>query len=500
MFDKLKIKSMGSPLEVIDLGKFKEKGLEKRQIYQNRYNFGVNIGACFVLEKWIFEELFVDNAGCELEAVTKLVKKKGETEAKKMFEQHWKGFMKDEDWKWLQEHNIDSVRVPLGYWEIGGGKFAKETRFAKFSESVYSNAWDIFKTHFVEKASAHNISVLVDLHGLPGGANGSDHSGEFCLGKASFWGSQGAQLLMCNMFSFIAKDLQKYDNIAGIQLVNESEFSDDGKRQGEFYAAAINAIRLEDREIPIIISDGWWPDQWAKWIQKHQKEGKLLGVVIDHHCYRCFSDSDKQKSPRQIIDDLNNDLLTNITDNGRGVDFMVGEYSCVLDGDSWNKDNAKSSRDKYVKAYGNKECELLAERATFGSYFWTYKFQWGDGGEWGLKPMMNSGAIKPPLFLVNRKVPDDSTFNKKLDDAYNSHVSYWNGQNSKEKYEHDRYKAGYGTAWNDAAEFAKNNSALGRIGFWKEMRLHQHIQKQGKLNFLWEWSQGFDKALQDFRS
>ena len=71
-----------------------------------------------------------------------------------------------------------------------------------------------------------------------------------------------------------------------------------------------------------------------------RKQGSdgYIGVVLDEHVYRCFSDDDKKKKPQQIIDDLQGDVLTNLNDNGKGVDFIVGEYSCVLDQQSWDND------------------------------------------------------------------------------------------------------------------------------------------------------------------
>ncbi|CUM63963.1 uncharacterized protein PRCAT00001551001 [Priceomyces carsonii] len=496
MFDKLKLKSKGSNVPAAAPAATPGKPPSKRQIYQNRQNHGVNIGACFVLEKWIFHDVFPEGAGCELEAVQKLVKEKGKDDAKKKFEKHWNDFLNEGDWKWMKEHHVTSIRVPLGYWDIDGGKFTNGTNFEKFA-SVYSNAWTIFKRKFIEEAEKYNISVLVDIHGLPFGANGSDHSGEKCSGDAGFWNKEQAQLLVCDMLKFIAKDLKAYDNITGIQIVNEAEFADPPKKQQRYYAAAISKIREEDLSIPIIISDGWWPDQWVKWVQDQQSEGKSIGVVIDDHCYRCFSDDDKKKSPRQIINDLEKDLLTNLTDNGNGVDFMVGEYSCVIDGSSWNKDNANTKRDDYVIQYGRREIELMSKRATFGTYFWTFKFQSGNGGEWDFKTMTDSGAISPAV-VVN-KIPDSSQRDQKLNSAYSAHVEYWNKQNSKEKYEHERYKEGFNKAWDDATAFAKfNGSVIGRIQAWKAARFDEHVKSKGSLKHLWEWEQGFQTGLNEF--
>ncbi|KAK6454778.1 glycoside hydrolase superfamily [Scheffersomyces xylosifermentans] len=500
MFDKLKLKSKSSNLTAASPAATPGKPPSKKQIYQSRKNFGVNIGACFVLEKWIFHELFPDGAECELDVVEGLVKSKGNDGAREAFEKYWSDFLTDDDWKWLKDNEVTSIRVPLGYWDIGGGNYTKGTKFEKYGSTVYANAWKVFKEKFVERARDNEISVLVDIHGLPGGANGSDHSGEKSGGEAKFWSSQDAQLTVLNMLAFIADDLKNYENIAGLQIVNEAEFADEpAKKQSTYYAAAINSIREKDSSIPIVISDGWWADQWARWVQSNQSGNKSLGVVIDHHCYRCFSDDDKKKAPPKIIDDLQNDLLTNLTDNGKGVDFMVGEYSCVLDGASWDRDNANRKRDQLVIDYGNRQVELINERAGFGSYFWTYKFQSGNGGEWDFKTMIGKGAIKHPKSIKGKELPDKSKFDEKLNNVFEAHKKYWDNENPKEKYEHDRYKEGFTTAWADASEFAKfNGSVLGRKEAWKSARLEEHIKARGSSRHLWEWEQGFDAGLNEF--
>lgn len=497
VFDKVKLKKRGNDLTA---AKLPGDNPTKREIYQSRNNYGVNIGSCFVNEKWIFDNIFIEDTDCELAAVKASIKKLGKKDAQKKFEDHWSGFMSNDDWKWLQDQQVTSVRVPLGYWHIDGGAYTKGTKFEDYA-SNYAHAWKIFKSHFIEPAAKHNISVLVDVHGLPGGANGADHSGEKTSGSADFWEDFSAQLLILDAFKFIAKDLKGYENIAGIQVVNESEWSDDAKRQKQFYAAAINLIREEDDEIPVIISDGWNPHQWVHWVQEKQSKTGYLGIVVDHHVYRCFSDDDKNKSPQKIITDLQNDVLTNLNDDGKGVDFMVGEYSCVMDGQSWDKEGANNHRDQLVIDYGNKQVDVISKKATFGSYFWTYKFQSGNGGEWDFKTMSDKGAIKSPLNTKGKNAPDKSKFEEILERSYKSHSEYWDNANSKEKYEHERYKDGFNAAWADSIQFFKfDNSLIGRKEAWKLANLEQHKKEKGDLKHVWEFEQGYDAGLAEFRN
>lgn len=469
----------------------------KKQVYQARHNFGVNFGALFVGEKWIFHEPFPDGTDCELAAVAKSVKENGKDGAKQKLESHWTSYASDDDWAWLRDHGVTGIRIPIGYWDVNGGRFTKGTKFEPFAQ-VYSSAWDIFKSHYMDKAAQYGIGVLVDMHGLPGGANGQDHSGEKNGGSADFWGNSTYEAIAVDAVKFIAGDLKKYENLAGIQIVNESEFSNDAKKQKAYYSKAINAIRSEDSSVPVVISDGWWPDQFAKWIQDMQGADSV-GVVIDHHCYRCFDDRDKGKSAEKIIGDLNSDLLTNINDDGSGVDFMVGEWSCVLDGKTWQNsgldpnDWGNDKRAMWVAQYAQRQLQLIFERAGYGLFFWTFKFQSGNGGEWDFKQQLGNTFHAPKV-----SVPDDSQRAQALEARFNDHANYWNGQNQKEKYEHERFKDGFNAAWSDSVEFAKQGSLIGRRQAVKQARLKEHVSHKGKLNFLWEWEGGYDQGIAEF--
>lgn len=466
----------------------------ERSIYQSRQNFGVNFGSLFVLEKYIFDEMYVDNAGVELDAIVNSVKRNGIDDTKNKLEQHWLNYCSDDDWAWLRDRGIQSIRIPLGYWIVAGGGFTKNTSFEKIAP-VYANAWNIFKQHYIEKAKNYQISILVDLHAVPKGANTGDHSGEW-FKDAGFWNDNNAIDQAVNVCAFIAEDLNQYDNIAGIQIVNESVFSNNPSGQEKYYTNASNAIRGKNPDVPIIISDGWWADQWVKFLDK-SSSGNIgsLGIVIDNHVYRCFGDDDKKKNIGQIINDLDSSVLVGLSNE---ADFIVGEYSCVLDSQSWDK-SRDVNRDDKIREYGNKEVSLFKSRSKSGYYFWTYKFQHGDGGEWGLVPMINKGCI--PTRNLSTNLPSEEDFNRIFNQVCEGHMNYWRGQNPNEQYEFWRYKEGFVTGWNDALAFARfNNSRVGRIVAWKYARKMEHINARGDSRFLWEWETGFQEAIDSFNS
>lgn len=57
-FSKLKLKSRASNIPDADPAITPGKPPSTKQIYQSRLNYGVNFGSSFVLEKWIFGDLF----------------------------------------------------------------------------------------------------------------------------------------------------------------------------------------------------------------------------------------------------------------------------------------------------------------------------------------------------------------------------------------------------------------------------------------------------------
>ena len=47
-----------------------------------------------------------------------LVKKLGQEEADRVFENHWQTFITKEDVDLMVKYNLNSVRIPIGFWII----------------------------------------------------------------------------------------------------------------------------------------------------------------------------------------------------------------------------------------------------------------------------------------------------------------------------------------------------------------------------------------------
>jgi len=460
--------------------------VDRRTIYRNRVNYGVNLGSLFVLESWIYDDLFNEVGGCnsEFEAVSKCITKFGNNGTADRLRQHYESYLQKIDWNFLRNNaNITSIRVPIGYWHVNNGSFLNGLPFQPVA-GVYAAAkpWDYVK-QLITTASRYNISILVDVHGLPGGANSEAHSG-MIQNPAVFFRTPRYVNKMCDeILPFITRDIcVPYENIAGLQIVNEAYFDNTANDMKNYYARAVSSISKIDNNLPVVISDGWWPQQWSDWVSANNL---AYNVVIDSHIYRCFSNEDKNKDAGTIINQL---PQTVSFDKGK-ADFVVGEFSCVLDEETWKRTNG--NRNVFISNFGTMQTSIFPKMASFGWYFWTLQFKWGDGGEWGFIPQVS----KKNLQLRSKTVKniDQNTVNKIIAD----HIQYWKGKG--DRFEHWRFEDAIRQAVQDIQGFnSLANSKIGRWKSWTLRRRREYIASKGDSSFMWEWDQGYQRGLDEF--
>lgn len=266
----------------------------------------------------------------------------------------------------------NSIRLPIGYFTLGPA-YCHDTPFASAS-AVYQSAWPAVK-NLVSRCYSRGIGVLVDLHALPGGANGGDHSGTNS-GKAEFWKKKSNQELATRCLLFIAKEARSMDGVIGIQLCNEAEW--DAHGMYGWYDNVISQMSGVDNTMPIYISDAWNLGQAVKYCNGKNSlgSGKTNPIVIDTHLYWAFSDDDKRKTPQQITQEVHGKLAEldghdgNVVDHG-AAQVVIGEYSCVLTEDSWGKAGGHE-KPQLVHGFGQAQSQRYQSR-TGGSFFWTYR-------------------------------------------------------------------------------------------------------------------------------
>lgn len=144
----------------------------------------------------------------------------GSTDAARfILEQHWDTYINETDFQYLASIGINTVRLPIGYWNLGPD-FCQDTPYAAVAD-VYQNSWPrIVRT--INMAASVGIGVLVDLHGAPGSQNGQQHSG-ISDGATNLFDNSNYINQTIAVLTYLMQELAWVTNVVGIQVLNEPQ-------------------------------------------------------------------------------------------------------------------------------------------------------------------------------------------------------------------------------------------------------------------------------------
>jgi len=370
---------------------------------------------------------------------------------------------------------------------------------------------------------------LVDLHAAPGKQNEDSHSGTSSPVISFFQSRSNLQLtirILCRLVSALRSLRQNHDpplsNVVGIELLNEPKPPSHSALQ-EWYANAIRELRSLDPSLPIYISDAWWPDAYADFVQKLPRA--TAPICIDHHLYRCFTGEDISTPAAQhtaSLSDPNSStpqtfsrVAAKLEDAGGAL--IVGEWSGGLNpGSLCGAINEHHERTKFIQAQLD-----LFERHCAGWFFWTYKKERSGDLGWSFRDICGAGLFPGrvglfPVKPVPRRDSKEWAARKAIGHEHAAgmlcisfyglsvlltikfegrHRSYWTRYPGH--YEHWRFDKGYNQGWEDAYYFLTARveehrgsvCELGFRGFWKKKRVGEHVAKEGSSGNLWEFGE-----------
>src|SRR5690554_4712296 len=113
---------------------------------------GVNLGGWFVLERWMKRSLF---DGIDGNDETSFVTQHQNPKA--ALEKHWQTFITYEDFCYLKEKGINSLRLPIPWWLNNDAPYISPVAHIK-KALIWAEELD--------------LSILLDLHTAPGSQNG----------------------------------------------------------------------------------------------------------------------------------------------------------------------------------------------------------------------------------------------------------------------------------------------------------------------------------------
>lgn len=452
--------------------------------------------------------------------------------AKENLERHWDSWIQGDDWKWIVDHGFNTVRLPvspssvparsslpssimlhadsplylqtstdtdmyrhlgslpspmqIGYYHLASlnPDILRGTAFEPYADT-FSGAWSRIE-NAIEQAGAHGLGILIDLHGVAGSQNADAHCGE-SNGRIEFWDRKKNLASTALALRSLGRYLGNIPHCVGLELMNEPQ---NHKKLKHWYQQTIAAVQsVAGHEFPIYIGDAWDTGNYADFT------GKQSGfVVLDHHLYRCFTDQDIHIPAQGHVHNLLNDFQSTLAgfSNACGKSIVVGEFSAALNPGSLSGDAGE--QDAQRRAFVHAELELF-ERHCAGWFFWTLKKGEGWDAGWSAVNAMQA-EILPANVSGRRPIRDaeEGEREHKLQEAFNSHVTYWDQQ--KGNFQHDRFQSGLEQGWQDARLFHERGWELGFLGPWAKARLAQHIAQRGGGEATWEFEHGLKQGIQ----
>jgi aryl-phospho-beta-D-glucosidase BglC (GH1 family) len=414
--------------------------------------------------------------------------------------------------------------LPIGYFTLGP-HFCKGTPFEGEASQVYFNAWSAVKK-LIKNCHDHGIGVLIDLHALPGGANINAHSGTN-TGKAELWTSEHYLKVAKDCIKFVVQEVltDRLSNVIGVELCNEPSRAA-SSAVFKWYDDVLAMVNTIDPSVPIYIGDCWDLPTAIKYaIRKNNLENASRRppnpVIVDTHKYYTFAAHDHAQAPQQIIERVKNSLGDIVKNQGHiasrktALAVYIGEYSCTMDGKTWSKVESVH-RPALTQQFGRAQTDKW-QNVTSGSAFWTLKMGWMDGGDWGFKQQVKTGAVIPPRSFtlsfdeIKSECRNANTCKEQLQTtALTQHTNYWDKRSSSTKYEHWRYERGWDLGFGDAMAFlcskldgnlpntrrVAGGDRIGALELW----IGKRMVETGQLDspFGWEWEHGYRKGVEDF--
>ena len=341
--------------------------------------YGVNLGGWLVLEKWMTPALF---EGTAAQDETYFCAELGEERARERLKTFRDTFITRRDFAEIADRGFQAVRIPVPFFlfeDIG----------------PYIHCYEYLDKAFAW-AEATGLKILIDLHTVPGGHNGTDNSG--IMGICLWSTREDCLQYTLNVLEKLAERYGQRCALWGIEVLNEPMCSDTtaGKylnihefvkyytpsdpvlAQGnetysieflkQFYRDAYRRMRRHmspDRYV--VFCDAFELEIWEDFLMH---EG-MMGVCLDTHHYLMTPD-------RMLFDEKNVDVYRAYLDEVGEKLRAVGQRIPLIIGE-WNMQNAadglaemsESQRDTLYRTISDGFQAAFTQ--SLGWFYWSWK-------------------------------------------------------------------------------------------------------------------------------
>ena len=313
---------------------------------------GVNLGGAWVFEKWMspLDPTVADDRTMKAILTTRFGAEKTAT----LLNKYHDAWVSDADLARIAKQGLNVIRMPvydLNFLDEAGA-YLSSTPFADLDK-------------LIERAWAHGLYTIIDMHGVPASQNGEEHSGR--KGSAGYWGNATARALACTLWEAIAQHYAGNPAVAGYDLLNEPTGAS-GHSQWDAYDELYRRVRKADPEHIIFIEAVWaWDD-----LPKPAVYG-WTNVVYEFHHYEWGKDKQAQ------IAAVDNAVRNFADHKAWGVPCFIGEFNFFQYEAAW----------KYgIEAFNENGISWTT---------WSYKTSHGSNNDsWGLYDL-KAGQDPPPV-------------------------------------------------------------------------------------------------------
>lgn len=333
---------------------------------------GVNIGNWLVLERWMHPELF---KGLSAEDETQFCTELG-SEMTERLKIHRESYITFEDFKWIAEAGLNSVRIPVPYWIFG-------------EVEPYVGSIEYLDTA-MEWGQKLGLKILLDLHTVPGSQNGFDNGG--LIGVCQWHTDPENINKSVDVIERLSERYKGSSSLWGMQLLNEPRWDVPMDILRDYYIRAYAASRKHlDSDVAVVFHDGFRLKEWKDFMQGPEYKN----VILDTHFYQCFADEDRNLNMAQHLNKVLTERTADIAEMSQYFKIIIGEWSLGIDPTHPFKDLNKAAVDAATRAYGG--AQIIAYENAEGWYFWSYKLINNDMLTWDYRRCCEKGWLSGKL-------------------------------------------------------------------------------------------------------
>lgn len=291
--------------------------------------------------------------------------------AVKKLREHHRTFITEEDFRWLRDHGINAVRIPVGYWIFEGDE--------PYISAIGRLDWA------VKMSKKYDIQALICLHGAPGSQNGHDHSGR--IGSMHWQEHSANRRQTVEVIRRLAERYRDEPAVWGIELLNEPQAKWRQPVLRQYYQDAYEVIRQAGRPgLAVVFSDAFTPRLLSGALWAYTK----FPVYMDHHWYHFFIP--KWLQPRVSFAWYYRYLRYKglvLRRLSHAQPIIIGEWNGIIGGEKLNN-YPESEHPAIVREHIEHQLKVF-EASTAGWFYWSYKTD--DRGIFHFRSLVEDGVI-----------------------------------------------------------------------------------------------------------